>query len=377
MAGEPIFEQNLDVIHGTLERFMIKEPPLTYAYETYEDLNIWMHPQIMQVTGDELKGFITTGTVGNAGAKNPWAEDSIIVKNITKEYSITPFKHYQGAMAFNKMEVSANSGPEKIFDTVKLQYRKAKAELIDALRLAYWTGPTSAADVDAMYSIPCWLPLGTNGSTGGYTGYKARYNDAAVAGNVAGTSFSKGNLNSTAALNPEMASYYADHQGNIDESLMRIVNEALMRLNFSPPVDVPDPVLSKANRYACFSSKNVMLTLNVLYRALNSQVGPNMFANGYYPLSMIPLPGAIRLVWVDILDTRRDAIYGADPIFGINMNTVYPTYLKGWNMRLTDNDNAGRHLVGQKFIDFGGQVFCDVPSKAGFLISDCPTTVGA
>ena len=377
MAGEPIFEQNLDILHGTIERFMIKEPPLTYAYETYEDLNVWMHPQIMQVTGDELKGFITTGTVGNAGAKNPWAEDSIIVKNITKEYSITPFKHYQGAMAFNKMEVSANSGPEKIFDTVKLQYRKAKAELIDDLRLAFWTGPTSAADVDAIYSIPCWLPLGGLASTGGYTGYKARYNDAADAGAIAGTSFAKGNLNSTAALNPEMASYYADHEGNIDESLMRLCNEAMMRLNFKPPREVPDPVLSRVNRYACFTSKNVMLTLNALYQKLNSNVGPNMFANGYYPLSMIPLPGAIRLVWVDILDTQRDSIYGADPIYGVNMNVLYPTYLKGWNMALTSNDNAGRHLVGQKFIDHGCQTWCDVPSKAGFLISDCPATIAA
>jgi len=372
MAGEPAFEENLDILHGTLERFMIKEPPLNYAYETYEDLNIWMHPNIMQVTGDELKGVIVTGTVGNAGAKNPWAEDSIVVKNITKEYSITPYKHYQGGMAFNKMEVSANSGPEKIFDTVKLQYRKAKAELIDALRLSYWTGPTSAADVDAMYSIPSWLPLGTLASTGGYTGYKARYNNAADEGGAAGTAFSKGNLNSTAALNPEMASYYADHEGNIDEGLMKIVNEAMMRLNFKPPREVPDPVLARANRYACFTSKNVMLTLNALYQQLNSNVGPNMFANGYYPLSMIPLPGAIRLVWVDILDTQRDSIYGADPIYGVNMNVLYPTYLKGWNMTLTDNDNSGRHLVGQKFIDFGGQTWCDVPSKAGFLISDRP-----
>jgi len=376
MPAEPAFEENLDILHGTLERFMIKEPPLNYAYETYEDLNIWMHPNIMQVTGDELKGFITTGTVGNAGAKNPWAEDSIIVKNITKEYSITPFKHYQGAMAFNKMEVSANSAPEKIFDVVKLQYRKAKAELIDALRLAFWTGPTSAADVDAIYSINSWLALGTKGSTGGYTGYKARYND----GNTPGTAFSKGNLNSTAALNPEMANYYADHEGNIDESLMRIVNEALMRLNFKPPVDVPDPVMARVNRYACFSSKNVMLTLNALYQQLNSNVGPNMFANGYYPLSMIPLPGAIRLVWVDLLDTGNTdvgnastSLWGTDPIFGVNMNVLYPTYLKDWNMTLTDNDNSGRHLVGQKFIDHGCQTWCDVPSKAGFLISNHPS----
>jgi len=372
MAGEPAFEENLDILHGTLERFMVKEPPLTYAYETYEDLNIWMNPQIMQVTGDELKGFITTGTVGNAGAKNPWAEDSIIVKNITKEYGITPFKHYNGAMAFNKMEVSANSGPEKIFDVVKLQYRKAKAELIDAMRLAYWTGPTGAADVDAMYSIPNWLALGTVNSAGGYTGYTASYNDEDDDGDAVGTAFNKGNLASSAATNPEMANYFADHQGNLDESLMRVCNEALMRLNFKPPTSVPDSVLAQTNRYACFTSKNVMLTLNALYQKLNSNVGPNMFANGYYPMSMIPLPGAIRLVWVDILDTRRDSIYGKDPIFGINMNVLYPTYLKGWNMTLTDNDNSNRHLVGQKFIDFGGQVWCDVPSKAGFLITDCP-----
>ena len=186
--NEPAFEQNLDVLHGTLEKFMIKEPPLNYAYETYDDLNIWMNPNIMQVTGDELKGFITTGTVGNAGAKNPWAKDTI-----------TPYKHYQGAMAFNKMEVSANTGAEKIFDVVKLHYRKAKAELIDSLRLAYWTGPTSAADTTSMYSIPCWLAMGTVTSTGGYSGYSARYNDAAVAGGAAGTAFNKGNLASTAA----------------------------------------------------------------------------------------------------------------------------------------------------------------------------------
>lgn len=370
MAGEPQFEENLDVLHGTIQRYMIKEPPLTYAYETYEDLNIWMHPNIMQVTGDELKGSITTGTVGNAGAKNPWAEDNVIVKNITKEFSVTPYKHYCGAMAFNKMEVSANSGPEKIFDVVKLQYRKARAELVDSLRLAYWTGPTSSSDVDAMCSINTWLAVGTALSTGGYTGYSGRYND----GSTPGTAYNKGGLASSASSNPEMANYYADHQGNIDESMFRLLNEALMRLNFKPPVEVPDPVLARVNRYACFTSKNVMLTLNTLYQKLNSNVGPNMFANGYYPLSMTPLPGSIRLVWNDILDTARTSLYGTDPIFGINMNVLYPTYLKDWNFALTENDNSNRHLVGQKFIDFGGQTWCDVPSKAGFLISRHPST---
>jgi hypothetical protein len=369
MASEPTFESNRDIFHATLEKFMIDEPPLNYAYETYEDMSIWFHPNIMQVTGDELKGFITTGTVGNAGAKNPWAKDSIVVKNITKEYSIDPFKHYNGAMAFNKMNVSANSGAEKIFDVVKHQYRKARAELIDSVRLAVWTGPTSADDTLSMHGIPSWLALGTQLSTGGYTGYKARYND----GSTPGTAFNKGGLNSTASVNPEMANFYIDHQGNLDETLLKYVTSACRRLNFKPPVEVPDPVLARVNKYACFTTENVMDTLNLLYIRLNSNVGPNPGGVGYFKLSAIPLPGSIKLAWVDILDDGNVSLYGTDPIFGVNMNVLYPTYLSGWNMTLTENDNSDRHLVGQKFIDCGYQTWCDVPSKAGFLISNHPS----
>ena len=111
-----------------------------------------------------------------------------------------------------------------------------------------------------------------------------------------------------------------------------------------------------------------------LWATSAARPSPSPSAPRAYPLSLTPLPGAIRLVWVDILDTQRDAIYGADPIFGVNMNVLYPTYLKGWNMTLTENDNSERHLVGQKFIDFAGTTWCDVPSKAGFLICDRPAS---
>lgn len=369
MAGEPVFEQNIDILHATTEKLMIDEPPLNYAHETYEDMAIWMHPQIMQVSGDSLKGFITTGTVGNAKAQNPWAKDNIIVKPITKEYQISPYRHYQGAMAYNKMDVSANSGAEKIFDVVKLQYRKARAELIDLLRRAYWSGPTSANDLDNMYSIFCWLALGTQASTGGYTGYKARYND----GSTPGTAFSKGGLTSDASTNPEMANFYIDHQGDLGETLMKYVTRALRRLNFKPPKEVPDAKMGQVNKYAVFTTQNVMDTLNVLYLRLNSNVGPNPGGSGYFPLSATPLPGSIRLVWNDILDTANVSLYGTDPIVGINMNVLYPTYLKDWNMVLTEQTNGDRHLVGEKYIDFGGQTWCDVPSKAGFLLSNHPS----
>ena len=368
MATAPILEQNLDVIHGTLEKFMAKEPILVHAYETYEDLNIYMKDH-MQVTGDELKGFVTTGTVGNAAWNNPWQKDSLAVKNITKEYSLTPYRHLKGGMAFNKMEVSANSGPERIFDVVKHQYRKAKAEVVDAFRAAMWSCPTGASDVTSPYGIPCWLTVGTQASTGGWTGYQGRYNDSSTPG----TAFDVAGLNSSSSSVTEYASYYADHEGNLDESMFRILNEALMRQNFKAPtlMDVGDQ--PKVN-YACFTSKNVILTLNQLYFKLNSQVGPNPMGAGYYPLSQTRVPGAIPLVWSDILDTADLQIYGTDPIYGVNMNVLYPVYLKDWNFALSSDDAEGRHLVEQRFIDYGGHpAWCDSRRHAGFLISSHPS----
>ena len=368
MASEPQFEANLDIFHGTLEKFMRKEPILVHAYETYEDMNMYMKDH-MQVTGDELKSNVITGTVGNAGFSNPWAKDSLIVKNLTKEYSISPFKHLKGGMAFNKVEVSANSGPEKIFDVVKMQYRKAKAEVVDAWRAAMWAGPTSASDEDRPYGIPTWLRLGTQASTGGWTGYTSRYND----GSTPGTSFSTAGLASSASVVPEFASYYADHEGNLDESMFRIFNEALMRQNFKPPTLLDVGTQPKVN-YACFTSKNVMLTLNQLYFKLNSDVGPNPMAAGYYPVSNTRVPGSIPLVWSDILDTANVSLYGTDPIYGVNMSMLYPVYLKDWNFALDSDKASDRHLVEQRWIDYAGQVaWCDSPRHAGFLISNHPS----
>ena len=369
MAGEPVFEANLDVLHGTIEKFMSKEPILVHAYETYEDMNMYMKGQ-MQVTGDELKDFVVTGTVGNAGWSNPWAKDSLIVKNITKEYSLSPYKHIKGGMAFNKIEVSPNAGPQKIFDVVKLQYRKARAEVVDSWRAAMWSGPTSAADVTSGAGIPYWLTLGTQASTGGYTGYQSRYND----GNTPGTAFDTAGLNSTAASVPEYASYYADHEGNLDESMFRILNEALMRQNFKPPVLLDVGTQPKVN-YAAYTTKNVILTLNALYFKLNSQVGPQPMSGGYYPLSNTRVPGAIPLVWSDILDTANVSLYGTDPIYGVNQTMVHPVYLQGWNFNLSKEDTASdRHLVAQRFIDYAGQpAWCSSRHHAGFLISNHPS----
>jgi len=370
----PTLEHNLDVIHGTLERWLKKQPPLTFAYQTYEFFDKFYNENVMQVRGKKLKGAVTTGTVGNARASNVWAEDSVVIKNITKTFEIDIIKHYMGAMAFNKVEADVNAAsPEQIFDVTQLQYKNAMREVVEKIYLASWTGPTSANDVDSMYSIPTWLSMGTDGAAGTYSGYRARYNSASDTGGAAGTAFDKGGLNSSATVVPEFASYYIDHNGVLDESLYVSINRLLLEQNFKAPRMVAGhgvPVVD----YACYSNRNIILTLNALNAKLNANVGPQPNSAGYYPSSGPVLPGGIPIVYVDILNTQRDSIYGKDPLFFLNHNVIYPVCLGNWKFRITQDDATNRHLVRHYFIDYVGNTWCDHPKYAGGLISQRPAS---
>lgn len=367
----PTLDHNLDVVHGTLERWLKKQPPLTFAYQTYEFFDKFFNESVMQVRGKKLKGAITTGTVGNARASNVWAEDSVDIKNITKTFEIDIIKHYMGAMAFNKVEADVNKEAEQIFDVTQLQYKNALREIIEKIYLAAWTGPTSATDVDNMYAISTWLSIGTDGSAGAYNGYAARYNDAADAGGAVGTAFYKGGLTCSSTVTPEFASYYIDHNGILDESLYVSINRLLLEQNFKAPRIVAGNGVPNVS-HACYSNRTVILTLNALNAKLNANVGPQPNTNGYYPLSGPVLPGGIPVVYVDILNTQRDSIYGTDPLYFVNHNVLYPVCLGNWKFKIVEGDATNRHLVKHYFIDYVGNTWCDHPRYAGGLISKHP-----
>jgi hypothetical protein len=369
----PTLQHNLDIIHGTLERYLVKQPPLTFAYQTYKSFNTFYNERVLQVRGKKLKGVITTGTVGNARASNIWAEDSLVIKNITKEFELDIIKHYEGGMAFNKVEASVNKDAEQIFDVTQTQYKNAMREVIEKIYLATWTGPTSANDVDNMYGIPSWLSMGTDGSAGTYSGYAARYNDASDTGDAAGTAFYKGGLTCSSTVAPEFASYYIDHDGILDETLYNSITRLELEQNFQGPTMVTGDNVPMVN-YACYSNRTVILALNALNAKLNSNVGPQPASAGYWPQSGPVLPGGTPIVYVDILNTQRDSIYGKDPLFFVNHSILYPVCLGDWKFQITEKEATNRRLVHEYFIDYVGQTWCDHPKYAGGLISKRPSS---
>lgn len=367
--ANPTLEHNLDIQHGTLDRIRRRIPPLTYAYTTYDAFNTFFRGNYKD-GGKKLKGFIVTDSEGNAGFTNVWSEDTTTIKSITKEYTL-PYRHAKVSVAWNTFEESQNQGPEQIFDVLQLKYKAAMRDLVDAMYDAQWIGPSSASDIDSIYGISTWLPLGTD-NTAGWTGYQSRYNDAGNTGGAAGTAFDTAGLTSGATTNARYASYYDDHNGNLDETLLQKINEANLVLNFQPPL-IPKPLEVDKVTYAAYTSKNVILTLSALYAKLDSNLGPQPPRKGYYN-SSATLPGGIPLVWAGPLNTQRDSIYGTDPIFGVNHNLLYPVFLRGWDFKITTDVASNRHLVKEYYIDWGGNIWCENRRHAGYQISKHPAS---
>ena len=223
------------------------------------------------------------------------------------------------------METSLNSGAEKIYDVLESQYKSAIKDIIETVYLTLLTGPTGAADDTSPNSLNTYLRVGDQNSTGGWTGYRSRYND----GSTPGTAYDTAGLTSSASVNPGWASYYADHLGNIDESLLELLDVAVRRLNFRAPV-VPMAIGQENGlvNFSMYTSNNVLKKLNTFYAKADDNLGYNRDSHWGTPTFM-----SIPFQYVDIFNTARLSLYGTDPIFGLSHSNIYPICHQDWNFK--------------------------------------------
>jgi len=359
------FEKASDIFDGTFQHLATTKPALAnFANKNYQLFNKFVQSALKIQGGDELEGHITLNSESNAGHVGIWDQDDLAKKNINQKYTI-PWRHAKGGMLWNLLETAVNSSSEKIFSVLDQQYDSCVKDIIEAVYLALCTGPTSASDVNSPYSIFSWLSLGTQASTGGWTGYSGRYNDSSTPG----TAFNKGGVSCSSSNNAGWATYYADHQGNKDDSCLTLLDRAVRKLNFQAPV-VPKTIGSENGllNFSMYTSDAMLSALNAFYAKSDDNMG-------YHPDSHWGTPTfrSIPFAYVDIFDTTRDAIYGDDPIVGINHSNLYPVIHTDWNFKEVDGKDPNRAVVLKKMIYVMYNVFCKNPAYAGFLISNHPS----
>lgn len=361
------FRQALDVWNATLQHIMTKKPALAnFAYNKYQFFNLFMKNALKVKGGDQLEGHITLESEGNASHVGIWDTDTLVKKNIDKKYTMD-WRQAKGGMLWNLMETSLNSGAEKIYDVLEQQYESAIKDIIDEIYLALLTGPTSANDVTSPYSVFSWLPFGTAASTGGWTGYSGHYNDGLAA---SAATFDRGGIASSASSNANWASYFADHAGNLDETLLTYVDRAIRKLNFQAPM-IPQSVgeMNGNVNFSMHTTDNVIATMNTFFAKSDDNMGYRESSHWGTPTIR-----SIPLAYVDILDTARTSVYGTDPILGLNHDSIYPVIHTDWNFKEIDGKDPNRAVVLQKIIYLRYQVWAKNPKYAGFLISQHPSS---
>ena len=358
------FSLATDIFNATLQNIVTDKPALAnFAYRKYQWFNKFFQNALKVKGGDQLEGHITLDSEGNAKLVGIWEQDTLTKKNINKKYT-ADWRQAKGGMLWNLMETSVNSGAQKIYDTLEQQYDSAIKDIIETVYLSLLTGPTSATDDNAPNSVNTWLRIGTASSTGGWTGYQSRYND----GSEPGTAYDTAGLTSSASANTGWASYYADHLGALDESLLSLLDTAVRKLNFQAPV-VPMTIGQENGLidFSMYTSNNVLKSLNAFYAKADDNMGYNRDSHWGTPTFM-----SIPFAYCDILDTARTSLYGTDPIIGMNHSQIYPVIHQDWNFKEIDGKDPNRAVVLQKIIYLRYQMWCSNPHEAGFLISCHP-----
>ena len=351
----------VDFINGTLQHIQSKKPAYTFLYENYDFFNDAWKSSVKVQGGKYIEDHVVLGDEGNAKHSGLWDEDTHNVVNIEKKYR-TDWVHSTTNFSYNLIEADLNGGMEQIFDVVNMKYDNMCREWVDEILQKLWSTPSTSADELTPFGYPGWLTQGTDGSTGGWTGYTGDYS-------TTGT-FNVGGISSSASVNPRWASYYADHDGNLDDQLLVILFKAMSKLNFRGP-NVPKMLDLNTDgyspRFSMWTSLNVQATLAQLYAKSDDQMGFRPQVHYGVPHFM-----NIPLKYVPILDTANTTLYGTDPIFGINHQLIYPIVHSNWNFKISDAVNraaGGQHLVMTVYGDVEYCVHGRQRRHSGFLVS--------
>jgi hypothetical protein len=367
MAGITI-TQAIDLGKATLEQFNQDKLEVAFKHQTYEVLNQWFAKDKVQLDGgDRVTRYISLRDTGNAQHIRMYDTDTPNIANVDEVIKVE-WTHAQVSFSYSVKELAMNAGNRcRIYSLLKQRRTNAFREFADLLEEAAWQTPASSSDDLKPFGIPAWLvmPDETNdadpaGAVGSFEGFQGNYwADSA-------SLFNPGNV--SAVDNARWANYYEDHENKLDSSLLKRLRRSFRKTKFQSPMfakQTLDPNSGFSN-FRLYTNSAVLDELEEIALHSDDRVGADL---GKYAGSTI-FKG-IPFMYVDVLDTAKQYVYGSQPIFGVNHSHFYPVCLSGENFRVNDPmSKVGQHNVLTVYVDLSYAYICDNRRTGGFLISN-------
>ena len=352
-------QQSLDLVNATHDDFTLDKLSAVLTYPKYEVLNDILRNKKKMAAGTNYTTEIQLEDATNGGSVGMLFYNDTSNVNDTDQTVTTPWKRYTNNVSYDRIQMSINQSEKtRIYNYLKSKklamYRKAA----DDIQALFWSTPTGTADSTNPWGVPGWLTMGTDDSAGGFTGGAASYTD--------GTAFNCGGLSSTTYA--KWANWYADHQGNLNETFLDTLGDGCRATDFEAPVS-PGKVDGINEQgpagLAFYTSNNVIKQVEKIARNSDDRIGYDL--GKYQGKTMYK---NIMFHYVKILDTASANLYGTDPLFAINFDILYPVVLEDWYFQVDQDKNAFSHTVITQYVDLVWNVHCENKQQAGFLISE-------
>jgi len=354
-------EQAIDVGQSTFEAHKKDALQMTFAEACYTPVNeLFTTDKILLEGGDSVKGWVTLEDTGNAKHISLWEEDSDNVVNTDSEIEVK-WTHATTNLSYSRIELGMTMDDNlRTYRYLDGKRKNMFRELAELLQDAIFQAPTSSSDKKNPHGLPSWLSFGTADNTGGFTGYYGHYNDGSA------TTYAVGGITSSSTVKPRWASYYADHQGNLGDNLLVLLDRATRKTHFVPMI-VPEKVAEQTTwgNFRYFTNDKIIGNLNSLLLKSDDRVGPDL--GKYHGLTVYK---GIPFIYVEKLDTANTSTYDTDPLFGVNMDQFHVYVLASNNFVIGKPVPRDQyHNILKVHVDVSYAFMMDNRQRGGFLIN--------
>lgn len=280
-------------------------------------------------SGTALQWQLALKNSGAANMTSLYAVDSPVVADVTAVATI-PWKYVNTNYSFDRREPQMNGGAAQIFDLIQLRRADAYAAMAELLESQFWGAPASSSDKLSLNGINYWMPCASAVDTGGF-----------LAANLSGFSDVAG-LDATEAANARWRHFTASYGtytktesgAGLADAVTQRMRLAMRKTHFMPPVSLPG--YATADNYFIGTTLKVLQRLEEAVEAQNESLGNDIASKDGQVLFR-----GVKMLWVPQIDSanggagykQADGTAATDPILGVNLGVLKPTFQSGEFMR--------------------------------------------
>ena len=348
------------LLNATDSYFPPNQLAVTLNYKKYEVTNSILPKYCKKVTGDSYQTHIQVEDSPNGGMTGMFFAQNQTQLFETDITLTSNFKHYKNSISYDEIQLSVNKGTKvQRYNYMKSQRMALHRKVADDLKVKTWSAPASAADTEGLIGPFGWLTLGTDGDTGSYSGGNPYYLD--------GNQYYAGGQDRSTYT--KLKTYYADHNGLLNDSLLDVMARANLMTSFEVPVVTGQQAIDGAPDMSVmiYTSANVIIAVEKIARNSDDRIGYDL---GKYRGETVWK--GIVLRHNDTFDTASTYLYGTDPIVAINWNVLYPVALKDWYFESRVQQNPFCDTAKDEFVHLIHTYHAENPQSLGYLISQHP-----